>query len=185
MSRYDLTNEASRANRRPTEEPVALLALLVVTPAAGPEAYAARLRHLVGEAVGVAQVADFGRGNVPTSSLPNWFLALTDGGDEAEESDELGSEGKRRYLEAREDRPWEIEDWVYCFDPDLRSWSWWDVTVSSHGQVNVWIDTKGEAHVPCEELWWAVYVSGALDVAALMLESAEVWSQQTSISVIQ
>ncbi|MFF3745287.1 hypothetical protein [Streptomyces kronopolitis] len=181
MSRYDLANELSRLGTRASEEPIKLLGLLIVDPASDLSEYAVRLRHLLSEAVKIARTADFDEENVATASLPSWFLELTTGTPEVPNSDTVGSEGKRQYLAARDDRPWDAEEWIYTFDPELRSWSWWDATTNDQGKVCVWVDTKGEPRVPMEELWWALYTAGARSVQPMSLEYADVWHQQMSL----
>lgn len=183
MDRYDLANELSRLGARPKQEPISLLGLLIVTPASSSGEYAARLRSLLSEAVKISRQADFDEENVTPAALPSWFLALTNGHTSGVDDDPVGSEGKSRYLAARDDRPWEAVDWIYTFEPELRSWSWWDVTVSDQGNVGIWVDTKGEPRVPMEELWWAVYLAGARNVEPMTLEYAEVWRRQVSLSV--
>lgn len=183
MTRYDLASEGRRLGRRPSEDPIALLGLLVVTPVADGVKYAQRLRGLIAGAVEISGSVDFESDEVSERSLPSWFLALSGGAVGDVPGDPIGSAGKRGYLEARDDRPWDSEDWIYCFDPDLRAWSWWDVTVDENEKVCVWVDTKGEAHIPCEELWWAIFVSGAVSVDPLTLEFASVWSGQRSIGL--
>jgi hypothetical protein len=83
---------------------------------------------------------DFERDDIPLDSLPDWFLAVTDG-----EPDDGSPEhaGKRNYLAARENStPWDAEEWIYCFDPDLRSWSWWDLTEDGDGGLTLWVSTR-------------------------------------------
>ncbi|MFJ6198695.1 hypothetical protein [Micromonospora sp. NPDC092111] len=184
MNRYDLASEAARVMHRPGEGPVRSLALLVVVPAAGPEAYAQRLRTLIGAAIDIVRSADFDQEDVPVDALPQWFIELSNEESVTGGNDDAGNEGKRRYLLTRDSRPWGSGDWIYCFEPGLRAWSWWDVTLGVDGRVNVWVDTKGEAHIACEELWWAVHVSGALMVEPIVLESAEVWRGQESLPAI-
>ncbi|MGY4969031.1 hypothetical protein ACWGCC_07330 [Streptomyces nigrescens] len=181
MSRYDLENELSRLGARPSEEPIKLLGLLLVDPISDSAEYAVRLRRLLSEAVKIARHADFDEEDVATDSLPSWFLELTTGTAEGPIGDTVGSEGKRQYLAARDDRPWDAEEWIYTFDPELRSWSWWDVTINNQGNVCVWVDTKGEPRVPMEELWWALYMAGARSVQPMSLEYAGVWRQQISL----
>ncbi|MGA5819338.1 hypothetical protein ACPC54_15980 [Kitasatospora sp. NPDC094028] len=183
MSRYDPSFEGERLKLRPSEDPISLLGLLVVTPGTDSARYAERLRNVIGGAVEVVRSIDFERDDLPVDSLPSWFRELSSAAGDGAQGDPVGSEGKRRYLEAREDRPWDAEEWLYCFDPDLRAWSWWDVTLGSHGSVCVWIDTKGEAHIPCEELLWAIFLAGAGAVEPLTLEASTVWSSQPSIGL--
>lgn len=181
MNRYDLDRELGRTRARPDEEPIALLGLLTVTPALPKEQYARRLRELVASALEIARVADFDEGDVPLRPLPGWFLELTDGEPDGGSPDHSG---KRNYLTSREGAaPWDVEEWVYCFDPGLRAWSWWDLTDDGRGGLAVWVDTKGEAHIPCEELWWAVYAAGADAVEPLVLEDATRWQGQRSVGV--
>jgi hypothetical protein len=185
MSRYDLASEGQRLEQRPSEDPISLLGLLVVTPIADARKYAKRLRGVIAGAVKISRSVDFEIDNVSADALPSWFLDLSNGASGSVQGDSAGSEGKRRYLEAREDRPWGAEEWIYCFDPDLRAWSWWDVTLDDRGSVRVWIDTKGEARIPCEELWWGIFVAGAASVEPITLESATVWSNQPSIGLMK
>jgi hypothetical protein len=183
MSRYDLESEGIRLMGRPSEEPISLLGLLVVAPLADAGEYAERLRGLLAAAIAICKTVDFERDEVSEDELPPWFLNLSDGSHGRAQDDSVGAMGKSRYLEARDDRPWDAGDWIYCFDPDLRKWSWWDITVDGSGAVYVWVDTKGEAHIPCEELWWAVFVAGAERVESMTLETCSVWGQQESIGL--
>ncbi|MFZ4156358.1 hypothetical protein [Streptomyces pseudogriseolus] len=182
-SHHDLTIERERLRRRPSEEPISLLGLFVVTPTINHERYAERLRDVIGAAVAITRSIDFERDTLPIDLLPPWFLDLSSNVIDGMQSDPAGREGRRRYLEVREDRPWDAEEWLFCFDPDLRAWSWWDVTLSSHGSVCVWIDTRGEAHIPCEELWWAIFLAGAGGVEPFILENSTVWSGQPSVGL--
>ncbi|WP_329149529.1 hypothetical protein OIU91_23335 [Streptomyces sp. NBC_01456] len=181
MNRYDPTDELSRLRARPTQEPIKLMGLLIVAPACNSAEYTARLRSLLSEAIEISREADFDEEDVAPDCLPSWFLALTNGHPEGVDDDPVGSEGKSRYLAARDNRPWEAVEWIYTFDPELRSWSWWDATEDDHGNVRIWIDTKGEPRVPMEELWWAVYLAGARNVEPMSLEYAEVWRRQASL----
>ncbi len=185
MSRYDLESEGRRLDWRPSEEPISLLGLLVVTPLADAGEYAERLRSLLTSAIAICKTVDFEHDDVSEGELPSWFLDLSDGSNESVQDDSIGAIGKSRYLESRDDRPWDAGDWIYCFDPDLRKWSWWDITFDETGAVCVWFDTKGEAHIPCEELWWAVFVAGAQEVDPMTLEKSSVWGQQESIGLPQ
>ncbi|MGW2230616.1 hypothetical protein [Streptomyces formicae] len=181
MTRYGLDQELTRTEGRPNEVPIHLLALLRVKPViSGPE-YATRLREVIQEALRVCKRVDFAEDDVPVDSLPDWFLSVTDGTPDTPDANSPESIGKSRYLAARENEAWEAEEWIYCFDPDLRAWSWWDVTEDDRGNVSLWVDTKGEGHVPCEELWWAVYVAGAESVEPLTLQYSSEWAAQASI----
>ncbi|KPM55132.1 hypothetical protein ACG83_17615 [Frankia sp. R43] len=147
------------------------------------DAYSGRLRSLIAAAIEICMAADFEHDDVSEDGLPSWFLNLSDGSEDEAYGDAVGSAGKSRYLEVRDDRAWDAGEWIYCFDPDLRKWSWWDITVVDDGVVCVWVDTKGEAHIPCEELWWAVFVAGAQEVQTMTLETSSIWSQQDSVGL--
>lgn len=51
------------------------------------------------------------------------------------------------------------------------------------GKMNIWVDTKGGVYIPCEELWWAIYISGAVNVDSLKLEESTEWFAQTSVGL--
>jgi hypothetical protein len=138
---------------------------------------------LLSAAVQIAESNDFDSDEIANDRLPAWFLEISSGDSRSPGDDPIGHAGAQRYLAAREDRPWEASEWIYCFDPDLRAWSWWDATSDDRGTVNIWFDTMGEAHIPCEELWWAAYVAGAETVAPMTLESATVWRSQSSVGL--
>lgn len=166
LSKNETSNELARTRVSPTAEPTATLGLLVVHPSVPYEAYSQRLRELIGKAVEIAVSADFeAEEEVSTSLLPEWFQDL---------SDTPSRSGASSYAEAGKGDPWDKEDWIYCFDPDLRAWTWWDLTRFPGGAA-VWIDTQGEGHVPHEELVWALYVAGASRVEPLRMEAASAW----------
>ena len=183
MSHEGLQRETARLARRPSEDQVMTLALLVVRSEVGPDEFAVRLRKLIMSAVDIAQQVDFEQDQVSTDSLPQWFQVLTNGAEGGADDDPLGSSGKAKYLQNRNDRPWGLEEWIYCFDPDLRAWEWWDVSINDYGEACVWVDTKGEAHIPCEELWWAIFLAGASDTEPMVLENPSVWARQRSIGL--
>ncbi|MFF1381807.1 hypothetical protein [Streptomyces sp. NPDC058308] len=185
MNRYDPERETSRTTGRPSDEPAPLLALIKVTPALPVPEYARRLRALVREALDITKDVDFddeSADDISTGSLPDWFLSVTDGNTDLV-GDSPESTGKRHYLTTRDSNAWDVGEWIYCFDPGLRKWSWWDVTEDASGHACIWVDTKGEGHIPCEELWWAAYVAGARSAADLTVEHAEEWAAQASAGV--
>ncbi|MGV9412105.1 hypothetical protein ACWDOP_19500 [Nocardia sp. NPDC003693] len=127
-----------------------------------------RLRQLISGALTIAEL-DFAGEPASFEALPPWFL----------ERDEIAFIADRRYSEARAEEPWTIREWISCFAPGLRRWSWWDVTVRANGTVAVWVDIVGDEHIPCEELWWALYICGAGTVESLRLELPETWQAET------
>ncbi|GGT52928.1 hypothetical protein GCM10014713_53630 [Streptomyces purpureus] len=165
----DLGNEAGRLLRRPVAEPTALLGLIAVRPVTDAVGFAARLRELLHAAVLVARDADFDEEDVPVASLPGWFLDL----DEA---------AAGRCVRDRGGEPWSTTEWIYAFDPELRAWSWWDATEGPGGRVPVWVDTRGEGHLPMEKPWWAVYAAGGEDVLPSTLEEAGRWREWRTLA---
>jgi hypothetical protein len=184
MDRYDLHRELERTRHRASDPPIHLLALLTVNPVQRNEEYAKRLRSLICEAIKIAQVADFDADeDVQADSLPEWFRLIADGHSARPRGGSPENIGKLNYSDQRDNQPWDYGEWIYCFDPDLRKWSWWDITEDGQGKVCVWVDTKGEAHIPCEELWWAVYAAGAESTEPLTLEFSTKWQEQPSIGI--
>ncbi|MFE6859177.1 hypothetical protein [Nocardia sp. NPDC057668] len=161
----ELDSEKRRVFTRPDGVPRDPLALLVVHPAIAPPEYATRLRHLISAALTVTDSTDDLPGLDP---LPPWFTRF----------DEVAYAANRRYSEARAEEPWTIREWVGCFAPPRRQWSWWDLTLRTDGTVAVWADTLGAPHPACEELWWALYVSGARAVDPLTLEEVPAWQAE-------
>ncbi|MGY0497401.1 hypothetical protein ACWZHB_02750 [Nocardia sp. FBN12] len=164
------SDELARISSHPLTKPTAILAVFLVHPAVSPELYIERLRTLISAAVGIAQSVNFDEdSDIALDSLPEWFRTT---------ADVASSEGARNYVDTGLGDIWDPEEWIYTFDPDLRAWTWWDVTVRADG-VAVWVDTLGEAHIPHEELLWALYVSGAERVDPLCMEDAAVWVEET------
>jgi hypothetical protein len=179
--RHDHDSEGARLLARPPEEPTSLLALIRVTAAVGVEQYAARLRQVLRVSIALASRTDSDVDDIDLQVMPEWFVLLTDGQEGLVAGDPSGSGGKQLYIHDRSERPWDLEDWFYCFDPELRAWQWWDVTCDDSGRIGVWLDTKGEAHIPCEEIWWLVYVAGASKIDPLVLEHSAMWKREASV----
>lgn len=78
---------------------------------------------------------------------------------------------------------WTVQDLLSAFDPDLRSWTWWDVTRAGGNLVQVWADAMWEDTFDCEGLRWACYLSGAHSMVGPILEPAEVWARQPSLGL--
>jgi hypothetical protein len=129
VNRRQAAVEKQRLRQRPTEDPIKYLGLIVVRTENSLDKYASRLRDVLSHAVDIAWHADFDSDSISVSSLPAWFQGLTNGRTESISGDPVGDAGKAAYVDGAADRrSWDAEEWIYCFDPDLRSWSWWDVT---------------------------------------------------------
>ena len=68
-----------------------------------------------------------------------------------------------------------MHEWISLFDPEDRSWVWWDVVILGGGDVSVFVDTRGEPVVPFEELWWMLYAAGAKSVSGPSLSTYVEW----------
>ncbi|MEU5405731.1 hypothetical protein [Nocardia asteroides] len=140
--------------------PSASLAMFAVRPAIPAELYIERFRALISAAVDIAQTVDFDLDEqIALDSLPRWFR---------DAPDFASTEGANNYVAANLGPPWDPAEWIYCFDPDLRAWTWWDITRQPDG-IAVRVDTRGESHIPHGELLWALYVSGARHVDPLRM----------------
>ncbi|MFV2199119.1 hypothetical protein [Nocardiopsis sp. LOL_012] len=118
---------------------------------------------------------------VSDEGIPLWFLCLMDDSIAASESiPEESREGAARYFDSRGGREWDIQEWLFMFDPELRSWSWWDLVECKSQDVLLFFDSNGEVPVPCEELWWSIFSSGALAVSDPFLVSSDFWVERSS-----
>jgi hypothetical protein len=148
------------------------------------EAYGRRLRDILSAAVATAREQGFDREVLDLHLMPSWFVALT--GHVKSDLADIPVEslaGRASYYEARQEREWDIQEWLFCFDPELRRWLWWDLTTSDSDSLALWLDTKGELVVACEELWWAVYAAGAIDVRGFRVGAVEELARQSSVGI--
>jgi hypothetical protein len=57
-------------------------------------------------------------------------------------------------------RDWSLDDWLYWFEPEQRSWYWWDARPLDESTVEVVIDAL-EAPPPVGALEWLLRAAGA------------------------
>ncbi|MEK8225009.1 hypothetical protein NKG05_00835 [Oerskovia sp. M15] len=147
------------------------------------EMYGERLRNVLSSAVRTVVELGIDGDCVDASRVPKWFAGHTDRGGFADIPVEaLG--GRRVYLDEREQSEWDLQEWLYCFEPDLRRWSWWDLTVGCDGRtLLLWVDTSGELVVPCDELWWAIFATGARGASASMGRASQDWDSRPSVGL--
>ncbi|MEU3983948.1 hypothetical protein AB0F77_28360 [Streptomyces sp. NPDC026672] len=173
--------EFARVSGRPEIDPdVPVLAHVTVTPNGDPQVYADRLRQVFAAVFALAAEADFDEGDVPVGMIPDWFVQVCGGGD----VEVFASEGRARYTERTGDGPWELQDWLSRFDPELeaRGWAFWDLTRSAddRGRLNLWLDTWGEPFFSWEELRWLLYTCGARSVADPVVSGSDAWARERS-----
>jgi hypothetical protein len=80
-------------------------------------------------------------------------------------------------LKAIKGEGWELQEWLFQFDPDseFRGWAWWDLTQTGVGRVRIWVDTWGESFFACNELRRLAYTAGADEVSGPILVRASDW----------
>ncbi|WP_431683454.1 hypothetical protein [Kitasatospora sp. KL5] len=181
-------DELARLAARPavTAAPPGLTAL-AVRPIGDLEAYARRLREILSAAVRAAGEQDFDADPLDESGIPPWFAAVTDptgtAGTVHTDVPPEAVAGAARYGPARGEDPWDLQEWLYCFDPELRRWRWWDATTPDGRTAVLWLDTRGEPVVPCEELRWAAHAAGAHGVTGPTPAPTPDWPDQPSIGL--
>jgi hypothetical protein len=144
------------------------------------EAYAARLRAVVGAALDHA-VAEAGLdAGAEPREVPGWFAAVCAGGPGeggGQDAPDFARRGGERYAAAGHGGPWDLPGWLERFDPDsaFRTWSWWDLTRAGDRQASLWVDAAGEDFFSCDELRWAAYTAGAVSVTGPEFVRKDVW----------
>ncbi|MEB8337409.1 hypothetical protein [Streptomyces endophyticus] len=141
-----------------------------------PAVYVERLRSVLQVALELAGTAEFDDSDLPEENLPAWFRAIGSGG--SEEAPEFSLTGMRCYLELKGAAEWDVQEWLYRFDPeeDSRGWAWWDATCEGPSQVRIWVDAWGESFFGCDELRWLAFTAGATSVKGPELSRTEVWA---------
>lgn len=180
-----LVEESDRILNRPRSMPPQFLTCIEIIPLIDQNTYCKRLRRVIHSAVSLSCVQDFEREVLDDAGIPTWFAFLTDDVPAADGVTPKGArEGVVRYFGVRGGDKWDLQEWLFMFDPDLRTWSWWDVVGCGGGGVYLYIDTNGEIPVPCEELWWSIFVSGAQSVGKPFLISSDYWEEKSSMGTL-
>ncbi|WP_458687366.1 hypothetical protein [Nocardia tengchongensis] len=182
MTAEELKAERSRVSSKPMNAPDGmLLGRFKVNVDGGADDYARRLRTVMNAALSIAADPEFDdMEELPTRGIPDWFVGVTGG---------VGSpigftaRGVRQYAKDRDEPTWNLQEWLFTFDPQNRSWFWWDVTYLGGDVVNIWVDTHSEPCVGNEQLYWPAYVCGAYSVGHMTLEPAEVCESESSIGI--
>ncbi|MFE9304852.1 hypothetical protein [Streptomyces sp. NPDC006856] len=179
-----LAAEHRHVRERPdTDAAPPVLSLFVVDVEGDAGAYVERLRSVLAPAVRLGRTADFEQESLPVDGIPGWFAAVASGSDSGDEerTPQFARAGREAYaVHTGGGRPWDLQDWLYRFDPDedSRGWEWWDATVAGPSRVHVWVDSWGESFFGCQDLLWAVFTAGALRVEGPTVQKAAVWSAQ-------
>ncbi|MEU9081553.1 hypothetical protein [Streptomyces sp. NPDC048357] len=178
----DLEIERTRVSTRPesgSAPPV--LAFFELAVDGDPVQYAGRLRAVMDAVLQIAATESFDDDDLPVGTIPEWFPRACRGGTSPEP---FAAEGRERYSERTGSGPWDLQNWLSRFDPDLevRGWAWWDLTRSPAGAegLRLWTDTWGEPFFAWEDLRWLLYACGARTVADPVLAKPDVWAGEVS-----
>lgn len=144
-------------------------------------AYVRRTRAVLSAALDLAIAGAFDEGELPTGDIPAWFMAAS-GSTEAALT-EFSRRGRDRYHAAVSEKSWDVQWWLFEFDPDneFRGWSWWDATQAGARRVRIWADSWGESFFACDELRWLLYTAGAEEVAGPFLADTSEWEREVSV----
>ncbi|MER7821856.1 hypothetical protein ABTX85_04735 [Streptomyces sp. NPDC096097] len=179
----DLEKERARVSARPDADSAPpVLAFFEVTVDGDPEQYAGRLRAVMDAVLGIAASESFDDDELPVDSIPAWFPAVCRGGASPEA---FAAEGRDRYRERTGGEPWDLQNWLSRFDPDLevRGWAWWDLTRPDGGtdRLRLWADTWGEPFFAWEDLRWLLHACGARTVADPVIAKSPVWAGEPAV----
>ncbi|MET9694008.1 hypothetical protein ABZY81_37190 [Streptomyces sp. NPDC006514] len=178
----DLETERTRVSSRPGSDAAPpVLAFFELAVAGDPAQYAGRLRGVMDAVLEIAASGSFDD-DLPVSTLPAWFPRACRGGTSPEH---FAAAGRRRYTERTGSGPWDLQNWLSRFDPDLevRGWAWWDLTRPTGGadRLRLWTDTWGEPFFAWEDLRWLLHACGARTVADPVLAKPQVWVDEVSV----
>lgn len=179
----ELIEELNRICSRPSAAQAPIFATLDIEVLGNVEDYGRKLREIVRAALGVAHDEGFENDVVDSSGVPAWFAQISDDARGGEPVSREVLEIRERYRRERDGDAWDMQEWLFAFDPDLRRWRWWDLTAVGSTRVILWVDTKGEPVIPCEELWWAVFAAGARSARGISLASSDEWQRQASVGI--
>ncbi|WP_330322464.1 hypothetical protein [Streptomyces anulatus] len=179
-----LAAELQRLRDRPGADAAPpVLSLFVIDVDGDAAEYARRLRSAISPAVRLGSTADFEQESLPVDDVPDWFAAVSS--QDPEQAPQFARAGCDRYAEhTGGGRPWELQAWLYRFDPDedSRGWEWWDATPVGPSRVHLWVDSWGESFFGCQDLLWAAYVAGAVRVDGPAVQKSAVWSAERNAS---
>ncbi|MGW1980431.1 hypothetical protein [Streptomyces sp. NPDC001889] len=175
-----LTAELQRLRDRPSADTAPpVLSLFVIDVSGNAAEYERRLRSALSPAVQLGSTADFDQESLPADGVPDWFAAVSSRNEE--QSPQFAQAGRDGYAEhTGGGRPWELQDWLYRFDPDedSRGWEWWDATQVGPSRVHIWVDSWGESFFGCQDLLWVAYTAGAVRVNGPAIEKSTVWAEE-------
>lgn len=180
-SSESLAGEFERLRHRPSAEAAPpVLSLFAVDTSGDSVEYVKRLRSVLSLALELGRTADFEADSLAVDDLPDWFVAVSSL--DEERAPDFARNGRNGYMDHTAGRPWELQNWLYRFDPDddSRGWQWWDVTQRGPSRVHVWVDSWGESFFGCQDLLWAAYTAGALHVDGPAVHRSAAWAAEAA-----
>lgn len=173
--------ELGRLQHRPEEsEAPPVLSVFEVSTEGNSQSYLERLRSPIATGLKLGTTAEFSDDDLPTDGLPSWFLDVSD--DRITEAPDFARHGRDRYLELPGGEPWDVQEWLFRFDPDdeTRGWAWWDATTDGDSRARIWVDSWGESFFGCGDLRWVAFTAGAREVSGPHLARPAEWANAVS-----
>jgi hypothetical protein len=177
----DIEQERLRVSRRPARDDVPpVLCVFDVRTSGAVTEFDTRVRSVLAPALQLAVSQPFAGEDLPLDAIPDWFISADQPG--AVSVPDFTRRGVELYEAAIGGGPWDLQEWLYQFDPEseFRGWAWWDLTHSSDHEARLWVDTWGESFFACDELRWLAYVSGGEEVSGPTLVGAPDWIAATT-----
>jgi hypothetical protein len=143
--------ELRRIRRRPVDPPPSGLLAWEIDTIEDPHEYAVRLRSCLTSTLSIARRTDFDAEEISVDGLPTWIVGITEGNVDRGAIPRACELGRQSYYEHNDERQWTLQEWLFCFDPELRRWAWWDLT-RNDDRVTLWVDSRGEPVFAAEEL---------------------------------
>ncbi|NEV88110.1 hypothetical protein GUR47_15730 [Streptomyces tendae] len=172
----DIEQERLRLSRRPSlQETPPVVGVFDVRTSCPVAEFGTRVRSVLDPALRLAVSHPFEGEDLPVDAIPHWFVAVARGS--ADPAPDFAVHGAERYTAAIGRGAWDLQEWLYQFDPEseFRGWAWWGLTQSGDREVRLWVDTWGESFFACDELRWLAYVAGAVKVDGPSLERSDAW----------
>ncbi|MEV6424778.1 hypothetical protein [Streptomyces sp. NPDC051662] len=176
-----MAEEFERLRSRPSAEVApSVLSRFIVDTSGSSADYVKHLRSILSPALRLGHTADFEADTLPVDDIPDWFIAVSHPNEER--APEFANNGRDGYMDHTAGQPWELQNWLYRFDPDddSRGWEWWDVTQAGPSRVHVWVDSWGESFFGCQDLLWAAYTAGALHVDGPTVQRSTAWEEEAA-----
>ena len=95
--------------------------------------------------------------------LPDWFIAASAPEMTADEADAALAVSREDQIKHQDD-PWPVSNWLYWFEPELRSWWWWDAQRIGENGLDIVLVVEGFPFTS-EDLRWLLTAAGARELS--------------------